>query len=517
MRDGKEDVTELKNNRIYNTARTSIAALLYTSIVSIVPFFIRTLMIYNLGDKYAGLSNVITSVVAMINIAEMGMNETFTFFLYRPLSEGDTASTSCYLALMRKLYRIIGTIVLVVGIIITPFLPRLIHDSIPRDVNVYMAFLIYLFSVCIQYYCLPEIMVLTFAFQRGDISYKVNFVANVCLYVFQLLAIVVFKSFTVYYVSFAVQCIIVFFLRLIVRMNEYGDFAIEGKASATVRKQINNHMIDIVGHQLDEKLLSSIDNVVISAFMDLTIVAIYGNYMLVVSALSIIFSSFYASLTASLGNALVTESREANLTRFNAVLWMNGVIVAWATICMACLYQAFMNIWMGEKMVPDSTMLLFCVFFYVTQIRKTVLTFKNAAGIWHKDRLKPYVSMILNIILDIILVKHIGINGALLSSIVCISLIEIPWESEVVFCECFRKQNKSYIRTILLFLCYALGIGTVFFLVTNTFVVFNGIITLVLYGIILSVIYYVVTFAFFRNSSEARIWKETLHLLFHKG
>ena len=66
-------------------------------------------------------------------------------------------------------------------------------------------------------------------------------------------------------------------------------------------------------------------------------------------------------------------------------------------------------------------------------MRQAVLTFKNANGMWYNDRFKPYMSMICDIFLDIVLVRHIGAMGAIISSIICLSLIEIPWETNVLF------------------------------------------------------------------------------------
>ena len=41
-------------------------------------------------------------------------------------------------------------------------------------------------------------------------------------------------------------------------------------------------------------------------------------------------------------------------------------------------------------------------------------------SMWWNDRYKPYVSMIIDLILDAVLINIIGIKGAIISSIVCI-------------------------------------------------------------------------------------------------
>lgn len=112
-----------------------------------------------------------------------------------------------------------------------------------------------------------------------------------------------------------------------------------------------------------------------------------------------------------------------------------------------CLVQPFMRIWTGELlMFPISMVILFSVYFYLYQINKIVLAYKDAAGLWWYDRFRPYVVMGTNLIGNIILVQFIGIHGVILSTIVSL-IISVPWATYTIYKFLFKKGAVQYARS----------------------------------------------------------------------
>ena len=71
------------------------------------------------------------------------------------------------------------------------------------------------------------------------------------------------------------------------------------------------------------------------------------------------------------------------------------------------------------------------------------MVYKDAAGIWWEDRFRPYVSMVINVVLNITLVQLIGISGVILSTVFSL-FISIPWENYTFFKYVFHRSSKSY-------------------------------------------------------------------------
>ena len=73
--------------------------------------------------------------------------------------------------------------------------------------------------------------------------------------------------------------------------------------------------------------------------------------------------------------------------------------------------------------------------------------FKDAAGIWRVDRWRPLTAALVNLSLNLITVRWLGLYGVLLSSVFSIVFIQIPWLFHNLFREVFpRRCMGKYIR-----------------------------------------------------------------------
>ena len=104
---------------------------------------------------------------------------------------------------------------------------------------------------------------------------------------------------------------------------------------------------------------------------------------------------------------------------------------------------------MAVAMLIFLTPLLMVLFFYVNQSRQTLLSFKSAASLWRADRWKPVIAGLVNLGLNITFIKlfpqEYKLDGVILSTILSFLIIQIPWESRVMFTAFFSaRQAKDY-------------------------------------------------------------------------
>ena len=78
-----------------------------------IPFVMRTLLIYTLGMAYTGLNSLFTSILSVLNLAELGVGAAMTFSMYKPIAEDDTATVCALMRLYKIYYRVIGLVILV--------------------------------------------------------------------------------------------------------------------------------------------------------------------------------------------------------------------------------------------------------------------------------------------------------------------------------------------------------------------------------------------------------------------
>ena len=500
----------LQKNRVKNSLRNIVSSVFLISFVTIMPFIIRTLMTYTLGIEYLGLNSLFMSIVQILNMTELGIGSVMVFFFYAPAAAGDREKIDSYLNALRKIYFVIGILIMMIGLMIMPFIKHFISGNVPSDSNVYFYFFLYLIGTAVQYFIYPEEISLIEAFQRQDITNCTSFISNACCYIIQIIVLCKFRSYFLYLVAVVVQSVLIGGLRKILGIRYFPEYRAQGQLSENEKHEIKMKVLSMIGHQMDEKLFNSIDMVLISSIIGLTAVAVYSNYFYVITAVTLLFNTVYRSILSSVGNAVAVDSKESNLQRFMNIFWIGACMTGVATVCMLCLYQNFMLLWMGkDNMLGMDMVVLFCIYFYLSQIRRTVVTFKNAAGMWWNDRYKPYISMALDLLLDLVLIRFIGVKGAIISSIVCVGIIEIPWETRVLFRDYFHISTKQYIIKMLGYGVVNLGIITLVYLICKAWVPETGIVSLLIRMTICcgSVIIYA---AVYWRSKEFRAWRGTL-------
>ena len=89
-------------------------------------------------------------------------------------------------------------------------------------------------------------------------------------------------------------------------------------------------------------------------------------------------------------------------------------------------------------------MMLIVLYFFSWMFRIMQLTYRDAAGLWTEDWLKPYVGMAVNLVGSIWMVKATGsIAGVLVPTILVFFFIYTPWEAWVVVkYQFYRSWNE---------------------------------------------------------------------------
>ena len=242
---------------------------------------------------------------------------------------------------------------------------------------------------------------------------------------------------------------------------------------------------------------NSLDSIFISAFLGLNMVAIYSNYYSIMFAIIGIMSIITSSITAGIGNSIVTESEKKNyndMNKFNFIyMWLSG----WCTICLACLFQPFMRLWMGEEyMFSYGVVVLFCIYFYSLKMGDIRAAYSDAKGLWYENRYRAIAESITNIILNLLLVKFMGIHGIILGTLISLLIINFGYGSQILFQHYFINEKISnYFKSHGVYAFITLVIcSTTYFICT--LVQLNGIKELIIKSIICcivpNILYYII-------------------------
>lgn len=452
----------MKIERTRNATRNIIFLTIQRIYQIIVPFFMRTAMIYFMGVKYLGLSSLFSSILQVLNMAELGVGSAMVYSMYRPIAEDDTEKICALMRLYKIYYRIIGAIIGCVGVCLMPFIPKLINGDLPGELNIYVLYLLNLGTTVLSYWLFAYKNCLLNAHQRNDILSKISFVTTSIQYGIQLLIIIYLKDYYIYLIVALVTQVLTNLVTAIVVTRLFPHYRAIGRLDDKFRKEINRRIRDLFTSKIGAIVVNSADTIVISSFLGLTVLAIYQNYYYILNSIVAFVGIVFTACTAGIGNSLVVESKEKNFRDFNKFTFIIAWMAGFCTVCLLCLYQPFMDIWVGKDLeLKIGAVICFCIYYFIYEINQLLNMYKDAAGIWHEDRFRPLVTAGLNLALNLIMVQYWGIYGVLLSTVISMLVVGMPWIIHNLFSTIFeRKYLKKYVKKLILYI-FVTGIAAI--------------------------------------------------------
>lgn len=410
-----------------------------------MPFIVRTILIRRLGAEYAGLSSLFTSILQVLSLAELGFASAMVYEMYKPIAENNIDEISALLKFYKKIYIIIGCAVVIIGMCIMPILGVLIKGEVPSDVNIYILYVIYLLNTAISYFLFAYRASIMSAYQREADNAKIQLVTNTLMYLVQITVLLLFANYYVYIVFLPVFTLIYNFARYAYVKKKYPQIKCEGEITESQKKGIKKNISALFLHKVGNVTVNTLDNIVVSSFLGLVLLSNYNNYFYLINAITSIILIFFNSITAGVGNRLIVKDNESNVGDFYKIFYINGFSVVVCTTCLFAVFQEFITIWVGkEYLFQPITMILFCIYFFVHTIRRTIIAYRDAAGMWVDNKWQPIVSAIVNLTLNISLVRIIGVNGVVISTIISMLIVDIPWETGKLIHKLFNQRTTGY-------------------------------------------------------------------------
>ena len=447
-----------------NVKRNMVANAVASGIRLLFPFLNRTLFLWLLGPAYLGLNGLFTSILGVLSLAELGFGTAVVCSMYKPVADDDRELLCAYLGFYRTVYRCVGMVIFVLGLALLPFIDKLIHGTVPPDINLHVLYVIHLVNTAASYFLFAYRGSILGAHHRNDVITNIRTGVSVVQYVAVFLILLMTRNYYHYVIATVVFTVLQNILLVVASRRLFPDIEPRGKLPLDLHRKVVSDVKSIFMHKVGAVVTHSTDNLVISAFLGLVAVAAYGNYYYVVTTVSGLVAVVYSSMMGGFGNKIYTETKAQN---FRLVMKMNRLsmlVVLFCAVSMTALYQPFIRIWTKNdpELVRHSlTPILMVLYFYIMQSRQVLLAFKSAAAIWRQDRWKPIVAGAVNLATNVLFVLFLPeaykLDGVIFSTIIGFVLIQIPWESHVVFTSFFGKaESRAYWRDQAAFAALAL-------------------------------------------------------------
>lgn len=379
----------------------------------------------------------------------------------------------------------------------------LIKSDLPKDINLIYIYLLNLFATVLSYWLYAYKSSLFQAHQRVDVIYKINLSVKTLQYIAQFAVLYFYKNYYIYLIITLIAQIAINIITAVFANKYYPDYKANGSLEKEEIKSINKRIRDLFSAKLCGTLLTSADTIVISSFLGLVALAVYQNYFLIIYAITTLVGVLFSSILAGIGNSIIKETTDKNYEDFKRLTFIISWVICICCTCFIAMMQPFIRLWVGEaSSLSDIYVVLFVIYFYVCQIASTWATIKDAAGLWHIDRLRPFIGITVNVILNVILVRYIGLFGVILSTIISYLLVNMPWLLVNLFNNLYKRSKKEYLLKLFdYFIVTVLSCSLTYFIMMQ----FNKMsdMLLLIVGFILAMLFSnVLFFILFNKSSE---------------
>ena len=464
-----------------NTKRNIIVGVLNKTVLVILPFVVRSVIVNVLGSQYLGLNSLFTSILSVLALSEMGFGVAMVYHMYKPIAEDDQETINALLNLYKKVYRIIGVCILVIGAVLIPFLPNLINGGHPEDVNLAMVYSVELVNTALTYFLFGYKQSLLIAYQRDDVKSLINLVTQIGLQGSQILFLFLTHNYYMYVLCMPVFTIVNNLWIGFMTKKMYPEARCEGKLEKSVIANIKKLVAGSFIQKACATTRNSLDSICVSAFLGLTLTAVYNNYFGILNAVRMVVYIAIDSLAGGIGNHVATRSSEENYQELKKTDFLYMLISGWCSIALLCLFQPFMRLWMGEElMLPISSVILFAFYFYTTKIGDIKSNYTTARGLWWKMKFRSIAETLVNLALNIVLGLMFGINGIIIATAISLISCNFFWGATILFDDYFdRKKLKDYFLYHIKYLLITAALGAVTFFVCQLLTVQNGVLDLV--------------------------------------
>lgn len=421
-------------NKTKNVIRGIVAGLVNKIITLLLPFFVRTIFIKEIGIEYLGLNSLFVSVLQVLNLAELGISSAVVYSMYKPIADRDDVTICALLNYYKRAYRYIGLFILVAGVVVMPFFPYLINGTVPSDINLNIVYLFFLVNSSISYLFYGYKVSLLNAYQRVDVISNIASFIGIVYNITQIILLLLLPNYYYYICIIPIFTLISNLITSKIVDKMYPQYKCYGNVPAKILKDIKKKVVGLMIQKLCGMSRNTINNIFISAFISLSVVGIYNNYYMIFTAIIGILGLINTSMLGGIGNSVQTASVDDNLEimrKFNCLFMCISTIIS---VCMFTLYQPFMRLWLGDEFLLDnSTVCLIVLYFFILKMGDIRTVWTDAVGLFWEMRWRAVAEASLNLLLNFILVQYYGINGVLIGTLISLFLINFVYNSSITF------------------------------------------------------------------------------------
>lgn len=443
---GKRMADNSNESRFKNSTINASTAMISQIVMGIVCFLERMVFNQYFISDYLGFYSLFRNVISVLSVADLGLNVAIAYALYKPLAEDNYDEICAIMSFYKRVYAVVGTIILIGGLVFTPFLSFFVNTTVPIN-NVRLYFIIFLLGTVFEFYLSYKQILIEANQERYKITLAVN-IFHAAMYLTQIGVSIFTGNFLLYSL-----CILIFdtsrclFLRhLATKEFKYLKRKVTVKLSKASKDAMFSNIKGLIMSRIGSALVTSSDSILISTFVSSAVLGLYSNYQMITSGLIGFIRIIPNAITASLGNMGAVESSEKVADSYKSIDTCFFIIYGIFTIVLANIINPIIATFFGlDRCLPFSSAFLMCLVFYLSSNKSIFNTYKSSLGLFWFDRKRPIISGVANLVFSIIFANFMGLNGIILGTALTYFCIDLIIEPKIIFNKGFNTHSTRYI------------------------------------------------------------------------
>ena len=486
-------------------SRNAVTSILLSTSAILVGFIAQRIFVNTLGTEYLGINGLLTNIVSMLALAELGLGSAIYYHLYKPLADKDHERTKSLINFYKSGYRYVALAVLGMSLAIVPLLGKIV-GPVSISENIYIIYALFVADIICSYLLTYKRSVL-YADQKNYIISLVHHAYFVIMNILQIGILLRTKNFYLYLIIKVVMRLIenIALTYITDQLYPYLKQRKFEQLDDDTKKDIFKKVRGLSFHKIAGYVVKGTDNIIIAMFFGVQTVGLYTSYFMVTNAIGAIMDQAYNSLTSSVGNLLIDNEHAKSYSVYKKAQFITFWLSCLISVSFLVTMNSFISVWIGSRYLLNTGVLLtISLNLYYTLMRENISSFKEAAGIFHEDRHIPVIEAVCNVLFAVVFAHFFGLAGVFLGTVGSTLILHLYSYPKYVYKPLFKQGYKSYYLDFIAQTLITFGIAGVTYGLSRAFINGSNIISLILNVGLCLLVPNVILFALYRKSDEQK-------------
>lgn len=439
------------HSRTYNSIANSLFGIVASVISVVLNFFVRVVLVRELGDEINGLHNLFQSITSVMVLMELGISAAMVIHLYEPVKNHDEELTRGIMAFYKQIYVGLAVVFTAVSLLVAFFLlDSLVTTTISMS-EVRLFFVVFTVSFTMNYFTYYKRSIL-YAEQKNRVASAFTCGCELVFRSIQIVLILLFHEYLLFLLVTIAEKVVSNLL-----CNHYVDKYhpylrhVRGATLPTAKKRdIFQTVKPLMVNQMANTAQLASRSILISILLgNVAIVGYYGNYQLLTNVASMVYAQFGGAFTTSMGNLAVERDKERMRRAYCKSAFIMDWIACIGCAAFVCCADDFIYLVFGERFVLDRlSVLILSINLAVYMLDIPMISVQNSMGLHRYDAVNMVIQAVLAISLGYVLGRAWGMPGIFIGLLLPLVVFTLLMKGIIIGRKSLDMKAGQYLRFI---------------------------------------------------------------------